>query len=203
MRPAAPPIRFQNVSAIPLPVDGDDDFLSVYEEYTGSVCAANRYMEDTGEIVENYHLSGWRLWMQRGARVCILACQILTPVLFAAAFVLWLRDSVLTVLGRRSRDAVLNWVAVEQPALRVCPARGHARVRTLHDVPHTGQPRLSGGFLCAHPRVRRAAAHDFRACSGRRRHAPSAQTPCRCLRRAFPERFVLNRKKLMIPAEES
>lgn len=105
-------IRFQNVSAIPLPVDGDDDFLSVYEEYTGSVCAANRYMEDTGEIVENYHLSGWRLWMQRGARVCILACQILTPVLFAAAFVLWLRDSVLTVLGRRSRDAVLNWVAV-------------------------------------------------------------------------------------------
>ena len=104
-------LRFQNVSAIPIPVDADDDYLSVYESYTKSVCAANRYMTDSGEIVENYHLSGWRLWMQRGARVCILAYQLTVPVLFVLALILWLWDSAQCILRRRSREEVLRWVA--------------------------------------------------------------------------------------------
>lgn len=82
-------MRFSGLSAIPVPAHEDDVYLKHFEDYTGSICAAIRDMED-GAAVENYHPEGMRLWMQRGCRVLIVVYQFLTPILFVAACVLWL-----------------------------------------------------------------------------------------------------------------
>lgn len=82
-------VRYSALSAIPVPASADDTYLQTFESYTGSVCAANRDMED-GSVVENYHPAGMRLWMQRGCRVLIIAYQLVTPVLFVAACVCWI-----------------------------------------------------------------------------------------------------------------
>ena len=82
-------VRFSGLSVVPVPAHEDDAYLKIYEDYTGSICAANRDMED-GSVVENYHPEGIRLWMQRGCRVLILVYQLLTPILFAAACVCWI-----------------------------------------------------------------------------------------------------------------
>ena len=90
--------------------DADDTYLKIFEEYTRSECAANRYCED-GTIVENYHPTGVRLWLQRAARVLILLYQWLTPTLMAAAVLVWAANGIRAV--RRWRDAALwqMWVA--------------------------------------------------------------------------------------------
>lgn len=104
-------VRFSGLSAVPVPVHEDDAYLKHYEDYTGSVCAAIRDMED-GSVVENYHPEGMRLWMQRGCRILIIVYQLLTPVLFAAACVLWLLwgISALRFWNAQNRTLCL-WIA--------------------------------------------------------------------------------------------
>ena len=86
-----------DITPLPSPANEDDAYLRVFEDFTGSTIAANRYMPD-GQIVENYHYSGFRLWMQRGMRVLVILYSWLLPVLsvlalaaFVAVFIRALR----------------------------------------------------------------------------------------------------------------
>ena len=104
-------VRFSGLSAIPVPVHEDDAYLKHYENYTGSICAAARDMED-GSTLENYHPEGMRLWMQRGCRVLIIVYQLLAPVLFAVACVLWLLWGVSAFRSWKAQNHTLClWVA--------------------------------------------------------------------------------------------
>lgn len=99
--------KYNAVSCIPIQAQADDKYLKVFEEYTGSVCAADRYMPD-GSTVENYHLTGANRWAQRFMRVIIIGYRIITPILLAAAVILW------TAQGYRclkNRKLTVKWVA--------------------------------------------------------------------------------------------
>lgn len=100
-------VCYTGVDALPQPVDADDSYLKLFEDYTGSVCAARRYIdEDT--TVENFHLSGLRLWGQRMIRVLILFYRYVTPILTAAALLLWILH---TVRVFRRKIALPRWIA--------------------------------------------------------------------------------------------
>jgi len=103
-------VCYAGVSAIPVQCDADDTYLKTFEEYTGSECAANRYCED-GTITENYHPAGLRLWLQRAARVLTMLYQWVTPILMAAAVLVWLWNGFYAVRMWRDSAAWMKWVA--------------------------------------------------------------------------------------------
>lgn len=74
-------LKYENVSCIPIPCNEDDKYIKIFEEFTNSTIAANRYME-SGETISNYHLSGLKLWAQRFMRVIIIVYQFVTLPLF-------------------------------------------------------------------------------------------------------------------------
>ena len=100
-------VRYENISCIPLQTDADDSYLKIFEDFTKSPCAANRLMDD-GSVEENYHLTGFNRWMQRGMRVLTLIYQTISPALFIAAM-LWFFTE--TVLCFRTRTFSPGWIA--------------------------------------------------------------------------------------------
>lgn len=102
-------VTYTNISCIPLQCEQDDTYLQIFESFTHSTVAANRYME-SGEIVENYHLTGFARWMQRAMRVLILIYQTIAPVLFCIA-VLYLIFQTVMLLRKYTERRFVCWIA--------------------------------------------------------------------------------------------
>ncbi len=103
--------KFEGVSCLPIPADADDTYLKIFEDATHSTIAADRYMEN-GEIVANYSLQGFNLWMQRAIRVIIIIYQLIFPLLMILAFILWLLDSLKVILKKKTQSEVICWLSI-------------------------------------------------------------------------------------------
>lgn len=99
---------YTDVSCIPIQCEEDDKYLKIFEDFTNSTVAGNRYME-TGEIVENYHLTGLDRWMQRIMRVIIIAYRIASPVLFVSS-VLYLVYQTILMFKKYSALLFVQWI---------------------------------------------------------------------------------------------
>lgn len=102
-------VIYTGVSCIPLQCEEDDRYLKRFEEITDSVIAGNRYME-TGEIVENYHLTGFSRWMQRIMRVMIIVYRIATPVLFSASVIYLIYQTVM-LIKKYTNILFVQWIS--------------------------------------------------------------------------------------------
>ena len=78
-------------------------------EITDSVIAGNRYME-TGEIIENYHLTGFSRWMQRIMRVLIIVYRIATPVLFSVSLIYFIYQTFI-LIKKYSDILFVQWIS--------------------------------------------------------------------------------------------
>lgn len=103
-------LSYRNVSCIPIQCEEDNVYLKIFEEFTNSTIAGNRYMEN-GEIYENYHLTGFSRWMQRLMRVIILFYRIITPLLFAISFPVVLWQTIL-IFRKCDNANFTSWIAV-------------------------------------------------------------------------------------------
>ncbi len=102
-------LTYANISCIPLQCEQDDTYLKIFESFTHSTVAANRYME-SGEIVENYHLTGFARWMQRAMRVLIIVYKTVVPVLFGIS-VLYLLFQTVSLLRKYTERLFIRWIA--------------------------------------------------------------------------------------------
>ena len=102
-------LGYTNVNCIPIQCEEDDKYLKVFEDFTNSTIAGNRYME-TGEIIENYHLTGFARWMQRFMRVTIILYSIITPVMFVCAVVYLLFQSVM-LFKKYTDEMFIKWLS--------------------------------------------------------------------------------------------
>ena len=102
-------LGYTNVNCIPIQCEEDDKYLKVFEDFTNSTIAGNRYME-TGEIIENYHLTGFARWMQRFMRVTIILYSIITPVMFVCAVAYLLFQSVM-LFKKYTDEMFIKWLS--------------------------------------------------------------------------------------------
>lgn len=102
-------VIYTGVSCIPLQCEEDDLYLKRFEEITDSVIAGNRYME-TGEIIENYHLTGFSRWMQRIMRVLIIVYRIATPVLFSVSLIYFIYQTFI-LIKKYSDILFVQWIS--------------------------------------------------------------------------------------------
>ncbi|MFV0412230.1 MAG: hypothetical protein ACK5L3_03030 [Oscillospiraceae bacterium] len=104
-------LRCGNISPIPLPANEDDALFAHYENFTYSTIAGNRYMP-SGEIVDNYHFSGWQLFLQRAARAIVFAYSLVLPLLFAAACLAFFASFIFRLVKKTlKKDFVVPWLA--------------------------------------------------------------------------------------------
>ena len=102
-------LKYTNVSCIPIQCEEDDKYLKKFEEFTNSTVAGNRYIE-TGEIVENYHLTGFARWMQRLMRVIIILYGIITPIMFVCAVAYLIYQSVM-LFKKYTDEIFIKWLS--------------------------------------------------------------------------------------------
>ncbi len=100
--------KYTDVSCIPVQCEEDDKYLKTFEEFTNSTVAGNRYME-SGEIVENYHLTGLKRTAQRIMRVVIIGYQILNLPLLIFAFCMYIL-SCIEFIKKRNVQSFRIWI---------------------------------------------------------------------------------------------
>ncbi len=102
--------KFENISCLPIPANADDEYLKIFEDATNSTIAADRYMK-TGEIVNNYSLSGFNLYMQRAIRVIIIVYQLVFPVVMIVSVLLWILDTIKVLLRKYNAEKIISWLS--------------------------------------------------------------------------------------------
>ncbi|MDL2219998.1 hypothetical protein LJC04_06720, partial [Ruminococcaceae bacterium OttesenSCG-928-O06] len=94
-------LQCTGINPLMLPVNEDDAYLKIYENFVYDTISADRYMED-GSTVSNYSLSGIALWGQRFLRVVVLTYRYLLPYLFFAALVCFVAVFVGVIFRKKS-----------------------------------------------------------------------------------------------------
>ena len=103
-------LRCDGIDPTPQPIEGDDKYLRVFEEYTHEEIAAVRYYED-GTTNENFVLSGGKVFLWYCCKLLIFAYKILLPILFIASLGVYLCTGILMFVRKRNNLEIwISWI---------------------------------------------------------------------------------------------